>query len=806
MLALFLALTLSLNRPQIHPIPKMTLHRGGKDDMACDICKNVVEAVEEAMKSTTVEAEVAALVSQACQLLPSPYSSLCTSVVQQYVPLIMQWLEQGLEALDICVKIGLCPSAPGKKVRVPKGIPNDWACDMCQTVVKTVSESMQSTKVVEEVSAIVEQLCDLMPTPYSTLCHTLVKTYIGLIMELLDQGLQVLDVCVKIGLCEEKPAAAVKPIRLPAGAKKGAACDSCKQIVSVVEEAMKSTTVEAEVAALVSQACSVLPAPYSTICSTVVQQYVPIIMQWLEQGLETLDICVKLGLCDPTTKHFRPIIPRRPVPKDSACDMCKTIIGAVEEAMKSTLVEEEVAALVSKACELMPSPVSVLCSQVVQTYVPLIMQWVEQGLEALDICVNIGLCNAQIKVEKVRVPKTMNNDFACDMCKSVVDAVEEAMKSTAVEEEIAALVGKLCEMMPAPYSTICQSICQQYVPIIIQLLEQGLEALDICVRIGLCEQTKAAKIRIPRGIPNDWACDMCQTVVKTVEESMESTKVVEEVSAIVEQLCDLMPTPYSTLCHTLVKTYIGLIIELLEQGLQALDVCVKIGLCEPATMKIKPIRIPAGAKNDQACDICKKVVETVEEAMKSTTVEEEVAALVSQVCTLLPSPYSTLCSTIVQQYVPMIMQLIEQGLEALDICVKLGLCEQTQAKKPTRVQKILMTRIPIKLPTGMKKNDITCDICKGIVAAVEESLKSTTVEEEIVALVLKVCDLFPAPYGTLCQTVVQEYVPVIVQLIEQGIESLDICVRIGLCDAQKLIDRQARLARKNVGVRVGRGI
>ena len=306
-------------------------HRDVNGDHMCDDCTKVVGIVEAALNSTLVESEVVALVEVACGFLPFPVSTVCNMIASNYIPKIMQWLEQGLEALDICVKIGLCQSAPGKKVRVPKGIPNDWACDMCQTVVKTVEESMESTKVVEEVSAIVEQLCDLMPTPYSTLCHTLVKTYIGLIMELLDQGLQVLDVCVRIGLCEEKPTPSVKPIKLAADAKKGAACDSCKQIASVVEEAMKSTTVEAEVAALVSQACTVLPSPYSTICST---------------------------------------------------------------------VEEEIVALVLKVCDLFPAPYGTLCQTVVQEYVPVIVQLIEQGLESLDICVRIGLCDAQKLIDR----------------------------------------------------------------------------------------------------------------------------------------------------------------------------------------------------------------------------------------------------------------------------------------------------------------------------------------------------------------------------------------------------------------------
>ena len=171
MWVLLLALTASVPRPVVKPVFTFTV---SKDNTACDLCTQIVTAVEEAMKSTTVEQEVAVLVAKACEVLPAPYSSLCSSIVQTYVPQIMQWIEQGMEKIDICTKIGLCQSISTKKPRIPKAVDEKWTCAMCEVIVKEAAELLNSTQIPEEILIAVEKLCTLMPEPYGTQCQTIV--------------------------------------------------------------------------------------------------------------------------------------------------------------------------------------------------------------------------------------------------------------------------------------------------------------------------------------------------------------------------------------------------------------------------------------------------------------------------------------------------------------------------------------------------------------------------------------------------------------------------------------------------------
>ena len=262
---------------------------------------------------------------------------------------------------------------------------------------------------------------------------------------------------------------------------------------------------------------------------------------------------------------------------------------------------------------------------------------------------------------------------------------------------------------------------------------------------------------------------MCETVVETVKKSMESTKVVEEVSAIAEQVCDLMPTPYSTLCHTLVKTYVGLIMELLEQGLAALDVCVRIGLCEPAPSAKKAVRMPRKFSEDWACKMCQTVVETVKESMESTQVVEEVTVIVEQLCDLMPAPYSTLCHTLVKTYVGLIIELLDQGLEALDICVRIGLCPGTRRPYPH-------ARMPV---VAHQKNGLTCDACKFFIRWAGSQLATVT-KAELWRLVSVECPKVEY-IKYICSYVTEENIDTFVDLIASHVEPQEACQWVNLC-------------------------
>ena len=85
-------------------------------------------------------------------------------------------------------------------------------------------------------------------------------------------------------------------------------------------------------------------------------------------------------------------------------------------------------------------------------------------------------------------PRIYDNGVCCDMFKKLVDYIEVLLEDEIVDSQIISLAKNLCETFSSPYSSLCKSIVDQYVPLIISYIEQGIQSADICTSIGLCDE------------------------------------------------------------------------------------------------------------------------------------------------------------------------------------------------------------------------------------------------------------------------------------------------------------------------------
>jgi saposin len=191
--------------------------------------------------------------------------------------------------------------------------------------------------------------------------------------------------------------------------------------------------------------------------------------------------------------------------------------------------------------------------------------------------------------------------------------------------------------------------------------------------------------------------------------------------------------------------------------------------------------------SDPICDICLQVVKAVEDALESTQDIDEVIQLVLPICDVLPSPYPAICKTLVKEYVTLIAEYLEQELEHLEICQRIGLCTISKFQRGIRRNNLRRAKA--------EKGDALCNTCLSVVNLIEEALESETDIDVIIGLVDEFCDTLPFPISTACELLASEYVPYIVDQLAEGIETLDICDLLGLYSAPKI---QRRIARNNI--------
>jgi len=770
MFVAFLGLATSI-RPRPAVISHSSLKIPNNDNgFACNMCQGLVQSIEDYLKAGETEAAIEKLLDKACAALPAPYTSLCTSMVQLYLPTIIAWIDKEISAFDICTKIGLCQN--GMPVRQPLKLPpqdNGVGCTICQEIVRAVDDFLDDGKTQEEIIEEVDLLCAKLPELYAPLCTQLVQQYMPAIIKWLEQEIEILDICTKLGLCK---VSGIRPVRIPVNANNGIACDTCKQLVSYVETLLEEQKTQQEIIALAQQLCEQIPSPYGTICDALVAQYIPQIISWLEQEIEVFDVCRKLGLCTDAVRS-----PRVPIPAGAnngfACDTCKQLVAYVETLLEEKKTQEEIIALAQKLCDQIPAPYGTICDALVAQFIPQIISWLEQEIEVIDICNKLGLCTDVAIVARVPIPANAHNGFACDTCKQLVAYVETLLEEKKTQEEIIALAQQLCDKIPAPYGTICDALVAQFVPQIISWLEQEIEVIDICRKLGICtEAVKKARVPIPAGANNGFACDTCKQLVAYVETLLEEKKTQEEIIALAQKLCDQIPAPYGTICDALVAQFIPQIISWLEQEIEVIDICNKLGLCTEAIKKAR-VPIPAGANNGFACDTCKQLVAYVETLLEEKKTQEEIIALAQKLCDQIPAPYGTICDALVAQFIPQIISWLEQEIEVIDICNKLGLCTEA-VKAPVHRN----PRLP-KLAARAAENGLGCTVCKKFVQWVEKEITDYSVPA-LWKLVSVDCQKIKY-LAKFCSLITEQDIDTILGLILNKLPPAKVCEWIKIC-------------------------
>lgn len=195
-------------------------------------------------------------------------------------------------------------------------------------------------------------------------------------------------------------------------------------------------------------------------------------------------------------------------------------------------------------------------------------------------------------------------------------------------------------------------------------------------------------------------CKVCLDVIDMIDELLQNDKLEEEIIQTVDEYCQKLPSPYSSLCVAYVESGIPLAISYIKEGIDTFDICGKLKLCDPTMASSFPhnvrrprpnkniprqvtyipfsqIKIPqSGYKKVSGCEMCNALLEYFQQLISEKTVEEEINSLALDKCKTYNSPYSTLCRSLVQQYSQYISVWVEGKISNNDICTRIGLCDK----------------------------------------------------------------------------------------------------------------------------------
>jgi len=503
---------------QIGLCPKASVTDGGN----CMLCKLVVSYVEQYLEKNNTQQEIEKLLDKVCDALPL-LKAQCKALVHEYLPELIEFIENKENPDTFCAQIGLCPKS------VPEAGPG---CVVCELVVSAVEKFLKENKTEEEIEKLLDKLCDTLPV-FKDQCKAMINAYLDKIIDWIENKEDPKTLCQQLGLC---------------AANLGTTqCLVCEMVIQYVEQYLKEEKTETEIEKLLDEVCDVIPIQnIKSQCKSFVHNWLPKLIDYIENKEDPKTFCTQIGLCQAEQPEAGP-----------ACVVCELVVSAVEKYLKENQTEQQIEQLLDKLCDTLPV-FKDQCKAMINAYLDKIIDWIENQEDPNTFCRQVGLCGAKLGDNK-----------PCVLCELVVSAVEKYIENGNTEQEIIELLDDLCNKLPV-FQSECISFVNSYIDLIFQWIENNEPPAKVCQQIGMCKKTEE-----PKAAP---LCTLCELVISSVEKWLREKKTEEEIEKLLDQVCALFGS-FRSQCDEFVDAYLDLAIQYIENNLPPEKFCAMINAC-----------------------------------------------------------------------------------------------------------------------------------------------------------------------------------------------------------------------------------
>ncbi|KAL6061597.1 hypothetical protein QOT17_012770 [Balamuthia mandrillaris] len=229
-----------------------------------------------------------------------------------------------------------------------------------------------------------------------------------------------------------------------------------------------------------------------------------------------------------TTTTTTPLHSASAPPSLPGCNICRFFVGYIENWLQNEVSEEEILSAMRQVCtDLAPHQWEQGCRQWVDREGPILLRWMVEHSSPDTVCIDCGMCAAGEQQQPAEgywdMPEqvladmharlqarpwektiaelgpnaksnvkssSVNGNAMCGSCLTLVGLVEDALKAQSTQEEIMAMLERVCAYSPFP--TQCKWLADSYLVEIIQTLENAEPPARVCSQLGLCTSTGRA--------------------------------------------------------------------------------------------------------------------------------------------------------------------------------------------------------------------------------------------------------------------------------------------------------------------------
>eukprot|EP01028_Stygiella_incarcerata_P007825 TRINITY_DN327_c0_g1_i2.p1 TRINITY_DN327_c0_g1~~TRINITY_DN327_c0_g1_i2.p1 ORF type:complete len:731 (-),score=181.72 TRINITY_DN327_c0_g1_i2:237-2429(-) len=618
--------------------------------LECPMCELIMEEVEKLIASETGETKIEEALDKVCGLLPASAAEFCEELVSAYLPEIVEWIEKKETPKVICQQIGVCVAETVSHVKSP------LECSICELVMTEVEKLLASNYTEEKIIEALDKVCGVLPTQLQSTCDELVANYLPMLIELFENKESPDVICQQIGLCTSNLASTVQAMD----------CKLCLFVVTEAEKILADPKTEAKIEVLLDKVCAALPDYISGECQTLVNQFLPQIIELLEAKETPEVICDQLKLCSQVGKVPEP--KRSHFSSSVECTLCELVMTEVEKLLASNYTESKIQEVLDEVCGYMPellqsacqdvcgflpSALQSPCQELINQYLPELIQLLESEETPQVICQQIGLCTSTLNVRA---------STECALCEFVMTEVEKLLAGQWTQEKIEEVLDKVCGFLPSALQSPCQELINQYLPELIQLLESKETPEVICQQISLCTSSVECKVGSSVG------CAFCKELVEFVDKVLADNRTVERIEEVLSDVCSVVPEQYKAECATVVKTYFPILVYYLEKEATPQQVCQVIGMCSASKFNGEWKNKHHG-KKDRKCFMCRTVLDVVAHAAQEGMLEDG-DDVRSAVCDAFPKHHRRECRRFVKHHEALIHQVLKSGSNDSSLCAR----------------------------------------------------------------------------------------------------------------------------------------
>jgi saposin len=546
-------------------------------------------------------------------------------------------------------------------------------------------------------------------------------------------------------------------------------CDSCKQVVSNLDNLLLKHTSKAELDILLKQICSALPDDLHLDCEETVLLNTSLIGQTFLHELQLDQVCINLGLC-PTPEPVEAIPP--PKTDGIECSLCKLVIDQVKSKLSDHATQDEIKAALEQVCDLLPYIVQDECTQFIEKYEAQIIQMLLSAFSSEQICSSLGLCSSEVKVFEIATQPPNPDDIKCELCKSVIGIVKSQLGKNATIAQVKQILGKVCNLVPIVLKSKCRNFVNKYTEQLIQLLLSKLAPKEICTRLGLCKADVEEMLDFEDASPpsrtDSIKCDKCQKLISTIKSRLGPNPTPDEVKNFLATVCNSVPSIYRSKCRQFISQHETELIQLLS-NLSPREICQRLGFCGADVGDMTVNDMFQLSTDDTQCSMCKLIVEYVKSMLKSPAIQEKIKAALKKACGLLPPRFSNQCAQFVDNYEPQIIQIL-LSFTSDQVCSTFGLCaadlkDFKDASPPPST------------------DSIKCNKCQKLISTIKSRLGPNPTPDEVKNFLATACNSVPSIYRSKCQHFISQHETELIQLLLSNLSPREICQRLGFCGA-----------------------